>query len=59
MITIKSFARAAQRLHFETVLKTLERIGATSVARENVGVRPLFEDLQMKFQREDTVHGLQ
>ena len=56
MITTKSLHSLPNAFHFETVLKTLERIGATSVAQENAGVRPLFTDLQAKFQREDTAY---
>ena len=55
-IKIISLNKLPNAFHFETVMKTLERIGATSVAQENVGVRPLFEDLMMKFQREDTAY---
>lgn len=55
-IKIISLNKLPNAFHFETVLKTLERIGATSVAQENVGVRPLFEDLMTKFQREDAAY---
>ena len=40
-IKIISLNKLPNAFHFETVMKTLERIGATSVAQENVGVRPL------------------
>ena len=56
MITVKNLHSLPNAFHFETVMKTLERIGATSVAQENVGVRPLFEDLMTKFQREDAAY---
>jgi hypothetical protein len=55
-IKIISLNKLPNAFHFETVMKTLERIGATSVAQENVGVRPLFEDLMTKFQREDAAY---
>ena len=57
-MAIKTYSlnRLPNAFHFETVMKTLERIGATSVAQENAGVRPLFEDLAMKFQREDAAY---
>lgn len=57
-MAIKTYSlnKLPNAFHFDTVFKTLERIGATSVAQENVGVRPLFEDLAMKFQREDTAY---
>lgn len=57
-MAIKTYSlnKLPNAFHFETVLKTLERIGATSVAQENMGVRPLFTDLQAKFQREDTAY---
>lgn len=56
MITIKSLHSLPNAFHFETVMKTLERVGATTVPQQNAGVRPLFEDLMTKFQREDTAY---
>lgn len=51
-----SLNRLPNAFHFDTVMQTLERVGATSVPQQNAGVRPLFEDLMMKFQREDTAY---
>ncbi len=56
MITVKTLHSLPNAFHFETVMKTLERVGATSVPQQNAGVRPLYEDLMMKFQREDTAY---
>lgn len=51
-----SLNKLPNAFHFETVMKTLERVGATSVPQQNAGVRPLYEDLMTKFQREDTAY---
>lgn len=56
MITIKSLHSLPNAFHFDTVMQTLERVGATSVPQHNAGVRPLYEDLMLKFQREDTAY---
>jgi len=56
MITVKTLHSLPNAFHFETVMKTLERVGATTVPQQNAGVRPLFEDLMTKFQREDTAY---
>ena len=56
MITVKTLHSLPNAFHFETVLKTLERVGASNVPQHNAGVRPLFEDLAAKFQREDTAY---
>jgi len=56
MITVKTLHSLPNAFHFETVMKTLERVGATSIPQQNAGVRPLFEDLMTKFQREDTAY---
>ena len=56
MITVKTLHSLPNAFHFETVMKTLERVGATNVPQQNAAVRPLYEDLMMKFQREDTAY---
>lgn len=56
MITIKSLHSLPNAFHFETVMKTLERVGATNVPQQNAAFRPLYEDLMTKFQREDTAY---
>lgn len=56
MITVKTLHSLPNAFHFETVMKTLERVGATSVPQQNAGLRPLYDDLMMKFQREDTAY---
>lgn len=56
MITVKTLHSLPNAFHFETVMKTLERVGATTVPQQNAGVRPLLEDLMTKFQREDTAY---
>lgn len=56
MITVKTLHSLPNAFHFETVMKTLERVGATNVPQQNAAFRPLYEDLMMKFQREDTAY---
>ena len=51
-----SLNRLPNAFHFETVMKTLERVGATNVPQQNAAFRPLYEDLMTKFQREDTAY---
>ena len=51
-----SLNRLPNAFHFETVMKTLERVGTTNVPQQNAAFRPLYEDLMTKFQREDTAY---
>ena len=55
-IKTMSLNRLPNAFHFETVMKTLERVGATNVPQQNAAFRPLYEDLMTKFQREDTAY---
>ena len=53
-----SLNKLPNAFHVETVLKTLERVGASNVPQHNAGVRPLFEDLAAKGIPEEAMRPL-
>lgn len=51
-----SLNRLPNAFHFETVMKTLERVAESNLPQQNTGLRPIFEELMTRFQREDTAY---